>query len=315
MSKRATRSQSSQNSQEDRPTKRVTAVKVGTVVPADDGVKRSIKHASLYVKNQDEAKDWLVKNLGFKAHTDAMFGPDARWLTLCLGEKSQSSTELVLEPESDMHPDEKSGKQVGAGCVLFILETPDVRADVAVLKKNGVDVGEVKEQSWGDDAIFTDLYGNTWDLHESKDKANRVTEKRLAYVTWLCDDVDATKAWFQEKLGFAVEADATPALNMRWCALRASKHDVESKGQERGIGLALKAATVAAAKAFLGMQSIILTTEDAAADHAKWSKKSGIKFDMDSVKLHAWGNWNSFKDLHGNFIGLSSPVPDADDKK
>ncbi|MGI8583684.1 MAG: VOC family protein [Chitinophagaceae bacterium] len=42
-----------------------------------------VSHICIYVLNQDSAYDFYVSKLGFKVHTDAPMGKDARWLTVC----------------------------------------------------------------------------------------------------------------------------------------------------------------------------------------------------------------------------------------
>jgi uncharacterized glyoxalase superfamily protein PhnB len=60
------------------------------------------------------------------------------------------------------------GKQAG-GRVFLFLKTDDFWRDYHQLQKRGVRfVREPKEESYGMVAVFEDLYGNRWDLLESK---------------------------------------------------------------------------------------------------------------------------------------------------
>ena len=43
---------------------------------------RKMSHATIFVKNQNEALEFYRDKLGFKVHTDAMVGDDFRWLTI-----------------------------------------------------------------------------------------------------------------------------------------------------------------------------------------------------------------------------------------
>lgn len=117
-----------------------------------------ITHLTLFVNNQDEALNFYTKNLGFKIHTDAMFGA-MRWLTLHPAEQPHFELCIML-PEN---AEEKAlvGKQ-GAQKPLFCIESTDCKADFARLKADGVTmIGEPEEQPWGISASLKDPAGNT----------------------------------------------------------------------------------------------------------------------------------------------------------
>ena len=57
-----------------------------------------MSHATIFVTNQNEALEFYRDKLGFKVHTDAMVGPDFRWLTMNVPD--QPDFEIVLmEPK------------------------------------------------------------------------------------------------------------------------------------------------------------------------------------------------------------------------
>ena len=116
-----------------------------------------ITHLTLFVNNQDEALNFYTENLGFRVHTDAMFGP-MRWLTLHPFEQPHFELSIMLA-ENDA---EKAlvGKQ-GAEKPLFCIESTDCKKDYARLKANGVTViGEPEEQPWGISISLKDPAGN-----------------------------------------------------------------------------------------------------------------------------------------------------------
>lgn len=119
----------------------------------------NISHLTLFVTNQDEALKFYTEKVGFKVHTDAMFGENFRWLTLNL--PNQNDFELVLMPVET--PEEKAlvGKQ-GAKKPFFSLATTDCKADYERLTKLGVKFSQKPtEEPWGISAGFEDLYGNS----------------------------------------------------------------------------------------------------------------------------------------------------------
>jgi predicted enzyme related to lactoylglutathione lyase len=116
----------------------------------------SISHISLFVLNQDDALNFYNK-LGFKVHTDEMFG-EMRWLTLYL--PHQKDLELVLMSAQTAEEKALVGKQ-GASKPFFNLITNDCNADYQALKKLGVAfLGEPEQQPWGWAVALQDLYGN-----------------------------------------------------------------------------------------------------------------------------------------------------------
>src|SRR3954468_9117250 len=102
---------------------------------------QKLSHVTVYVTDQDRAKDFYVGTLGFEVRTDATMGP-FRWLTV--GPKGQPDLELILmkiAPGPMM--DEAAANQLralvekgGLGC--GVLETADVRRDYEELSRKGV---------------------------------------------------------------------------------------------------------------------------------------------------------------------------------
>lgn len=116
-----------------------------------------ITHFSLFVLNQDEAKNFYTEKLGFKVHTDAVFGA-SRWLTLHLPKQHDVELAIILAESAE----EKAlvGKQA-CSKPLFSLETSDCKKDYESLSKHGVQfIGIPEEQPWGISVSLKDLYGN-----------------------------------------------------------------------------------------------------------------------------------------------------------
>ena len=72
---------------------------------------QKLSHVTLFVNNQDQAKDFYVNKLGFEVRTDHTMDNGFRWLTV--GAKSQPDVEIVLmEPQSGPMLDEEAAQAV-----------------------------------------------------------------------------------------------------------------------------------------------------------------------------------------------------------
>jgi len=123
-----------------------------------------LSHATVYVLDQDRAKDFYVNKLGFEVRTDATMG-DFRWLTV--GPKGQPDMELILmKIASGPMLDEATAKQLRAlvekGTFgVGALETPDVRKDYEELSKKGVRFKfPPQERPYGIETVMQDDSGN-----------------------------------------------------------------------------------------------------------------------------------------------------------
>jgi catechol 2,3-dioxygenase-like lactoylglutathione lyase family enzyme len=119
----------------------------------------SVTHASIWVKDQDDALKFYRDTLGFKVTAD---NPDSmpgyRWLTVAPAR--QDNFEIVLNLATT--PEQLAG--VGRQGI-FILTSNDINADYTAFKAKGVKFqSEINVNPWGSDFVFEDLYGNDFDL-------------------------------------------------------------------------------------------------------------------------------------------------------
>lgn len=128
---------------------------------------RKLSHVSVYVNDQDAAKDFYTNALGFEVRSD-MTMDGFRWLTV--GPKEQPDLELVLiEPGPPMF-DEETAKQlreiIAKGALgTGVFQTDDCRGTVDELKRNGVTVlSEPAERPYGIEALIRDDSGNWYSL-------------------------------------------------------------------------------------------------------------------------------------------------------
>jgi catechol 2,3-dioxygenase-like lactoylglutathione lyase family enzyme len=129
---------------------------------------QKLSHATVYVLDQDRAKDFYVGKLGFEVRTDQSMG-GFRWLTV--GSKSQPDLELILmKIASGPMLDEASAAQIRAlvekgAFGVGVLETSDVRNDYQELSKKGVRFnGPPQERPYGVETVMQDDSGNWFSL-------------------------------------------------------------------------------------------------------------------------------------------------------
>jgi len=134
-----------------------------------------MSHVSIFVLNQDSAKEFYVNKLGFEVLTDAPMGDDFRWLTV--GLKDQPKFEITLIPVIGKmmftkETSEEMRSLISKGTFGFgVFECQDIYATYEELKAKGVEfTKEPKKEFYGIEAIFKDDSGNWFSLGQ-KDSA------------------------------------------------------------------------------------------------------------------------------------------------
>jgi uncharacterized glyoxalase superfamily protein PhnB len=118
------------------------------------GIDR-VSTITIAVKDENEALRWFTEKLGFEKRLD-LAGPGLRWLTIA--PRQQKEVQFLL---ATWFPDHV-GKN--ATCVV---DTEECRATYEALKARGVRFQqEPQERPYGIEAVFQDLYGNTYALVE-----------------------------------------------------------------------------------------------------------------------------------------------------
>jgi catechol 2,3-dioxygenase-like lactoylglutathione lyase family enzyme len=131
-----------------------------------------ISHTSLYVLDQDAAKDFYINKLGFELRMDQSLGNGFRWLTV--GAKSQPDLSLILMKVDgpNIQPDVAAtlkgflerGKMGG-----FVLYTADCRKTYEELTAKGVEfLKPPEERFYGVEALMKHNSGNWFSVTEPK---------------------------------------------------------------------------------------------------------------------------------------------------
>jgi len=132
-----------------------------------------MSHASIFVLDQDVAKDFYVNKLGFEVNTDQTMPNGFRWLTVT--PKGQPGFEIILMKVA-AGPKLKQGdvatmigliKKGALGAGAF--DTADCRKTYQELKAKGVEfLSEPTEQFYGIEAVFKDPFGNWFSMTQPK---------------------------------------------------------------------------------------------------------------------------------------------------
>jgi catechol 2,3-dioxygenase-like lactoylglutathione lyase family enzyme len=119
---------------------------------------------SLLVRDYDEAIAFYVGKLGFDLSEDVDQG-HKRWVRVT---PRGGQASLILARATTADQVARVGAQAGERVWLF-LETDDFDRDHAAFAAAGVRFRESpRDEPYGKIAVFEDLYGNSWDLIQTK---------------------------------------------------------------------------------------------------------------------------------------------------
>lgn len=126
-----------------------------------------LAHIALVVRDYDEAITFYVGKLGFNLVADEhQPEQNKRWVLVRPPGAPANATTIFLARASTPEQEVFIGNQAG-GRVFLFLATEDFDRDFAVYSAAGVKwVRPPAIQPYGIVAVFSDLYGNLWDLVE-----------------------------------------------------------------------------------------------------------------------------------------------------
>jgi predicted enzyme related to lactoylglutathione lyase len=115
---------------------------------------------TILVRDQDEALQFYTEKLGLEKMDDVEFGQEGRWLTVCAPE--QKDVQIFLQRADSFGAD--LTEHVGRA-PSWAFNTDNCQETYETLKARGVKfTSEPKEQPWGIQAVFEDLYGNKFSI-------------------------------------------------------------------------------------------------------------------------------------------------------
>lgn len=117
---------------------------------------------TVYVQDQEQAKDFWLNKLGFVLKFEQQIGPNMKWIEV--GPSEKEFTTLVLYSKSAMEQ-QKPG-MVAHPSILF--STNDIESAYEKMKQNGVEAAEMLRMPFGTMFTFKDQDGNEYILREDK---------------------------------------------------------------------------------------------------------------------------------------------------
>jgi catechol 2,3-dioxygenase-like lactoylglutathione lyase family enzyme len=128
-------------------------------------MRQHIGAVTFLVRDYDEAIAFFTGTLRFVLLEDSLLGDGKRWVLVA---PPGGGPRLLLAKAVTSEQAAAVGRQAG-GRVFLFLHTDDFGRDHRHMKERGVRfAGEPRHESYGTVAVFTDLYGNKWDLLELK---------------------------------------------------------------------------------------------------------------------------------------------------
>jgi len=133
---------------------------------------QNLAHVALVVRDYDEAIAYFTGALGFELLEDSDLGGGKRWVVVA--PRDSRGTSLLLARAATAEQETRIGNQTG-GRVFLFLRTDDFWRDYRAMTAKGVRfLEEPREEKYATVVIFQDLYGNKWDLLQTKPKTERV---------------------------------------------------------------------------------------------------------------------------------------------
>ncbi|MFI8926786.1 VOC family protein [Streptomyces sp. NPDC053474] len=129
--------------------------------------------STVWVLDQDRAKEFYTQKLGLEVRTDMTLGEGGmRFLTV--GAKDQPEVMIALMAPGGAGMDAESAdalrKLVGKGTLGAALSTDDIHGDYEKLKARGVEfLQEPQERPYGIEAIFRDDSGNWFSFTQPRE--------------------------------------------------------------------------------------------------------------------------------------------------
>jgi catechol 2,3-dioxygenase-like lactoylglutathione lyase family enzyme len=133
---------------------------------------QKLSHTTIYVLDQDAARDFYVNKLGFEVRMDQSMDNGFRWLTV--SPKGQPDFELVLmkvdgpniPPDVAVTLKDLLGKGRLGGCVF---QVDDTRATYEELKAKGVQfLGPPVDRFYGIECVMKDDSNNWFSMTQPK---------------------------------------------------------------------------------------------------------------------------------------------------
>ncbi len=125
-------------------------------------MNQRIMHIALVVDDYDKAIKFYTEKLHFRLIEDTTLSETKRWVLVAPPGNNECC--LLLAKAATEEQRSRVGNQTG-GRVFLFLQTDNFKRDFENLKANAITiVREPTVEAYGTVAVFSDLYGNLWDL-------------------------------------------------------------------------------------------------------------------------------------------------------
>ena len=118
---------------------------------------------TIYVNNQEEAKEFWTKKMNFVVKLEQPMGPNMKWLEV--GPSEDAFTTFIIYEKNAMLA---QNPQANVGHPNIILSTDDIESTYNEMKTNEVEVGEIMKMPYGSMFKFKDMDGNDYLVREDK---------------------------------------------------------------------------------------------------------------------------------------------------
>lgn len=127
-------------------------------------MKQQLAHIALVVDDYDQAIAFYTQRLHFTLVEDTVLSDTKRWVVVA--PPGPPGCSLLLAKAAGDEQRSRVGNQTG-GRVFLFLHTDDFERDYADMRSKGIEfVRPPVKEVYGTVAVFSDLYGNLWDLIE-----------------------------------------------------------------------------------------------------------------------------------------------------
>jgi uncharacterized glyoxalase superfamily protein PhnB len=121
---------------------------------------------SLVVNDYDEAIEFYTRKLSFTLLEDTRMSDTKRWVVVA--PPGSTGCNLLLAKAANDAQRAAVGNQTG-GRVFLFLHTDNFDRDYNQMQEAGIEfIESPRQEAYGKVVVFADLYGNRWDLIESK---------------------------------------------------------------------------------------------------------------------------------------------------
>ena len=118
---------------------------------------------TIYVDNQEEAKEFWTKKMNFVVKLEQPMGPNMKWLEV--GPSNEEFTSFVIYEKNLMLA---QNPNANVSHPNIILSTNDIESTYSEMKSNSVDVAELMIMPYGKMFEFKDQDNNEYLLREDK---------------------------------------------------------------------------------------------------------------------------------------------------